>query len=125
MSQRFFVENPVQGDSATLVDAEAHHLTHVMRARPGLEVTLFDGTGWEFPARVEKLGRQSVELAVLDRMQVSRELALPVALAVALPKGDRQKWLVEKVTELGVARLIPLITERGVAQPVEQALARL
>jgi 16S rRNA (uracil1498-N3)-methyltransferase len=56
---------------------------------------------------------------------VSRELTRPVTLAVALPKGDRQKWLVEKVTELGVTRLIPLKTERGVAQPAEQAIVRL
>jgi len=42
-----------------------------------------------------------------------------------LPKGDRQKWLVEKTTELGVTRIIPLVTERGVAQPVEAALQRL
>jgi len=48
-----------------------------------------------------------------------------LTLAVALPKGDRQKWLVEKATELGVTRLIPLVTERGVAQPTEAALERL
>ena len=44
---------------------------------------------------------------------------------MALPKGDRQKWLVEKATELGVARLVPLVTERGVAQPGESTLQRL
>ena len=47
-----------------------------------------------------------------------------MTLGVALPKGDRQKWLVEKVVELGVAKLVPLETERGVAQPVENALER-
>jgi 16S rRNA (uracil1498-N3)-methyltransferase len=56
---------------------------------------------------------------------VSRELTRPLTLAVALPKGERQKWLVEKATELGATRLVPLITERGVAQPVEAALDRL
>ena len=44
---------------------------------------------------------------------------------MALPKGDRQKWLVEKAVELGVTRIVPLRTQRGVAQPVEQALVRL
>jgi 16S rRNA (uracil1498-N3)-methyltransferase len=44
---------------------------------------------------------------------------------VALPKGDRQKWLVEKLTELGVTALVPLVTERGVAQPTASAIARL
>jgi 16S rRNA (uracil1498-N3)-methyltransferase len=125
MSQRFFVESPITGETATLVEAEAHHLLHVMRAKAGAEVTLFDGTGCEFTARVEKLGRQAVELAILERVEVSCELARPVTLAVALPKGDRQKWLVEKATELGVTRLMPLKTERGVAQPVDQAIVRL
>jgi 16S rRNA (uracil1498-N3)-methyltransferase len=46
-------------------------------------------------------------------------------LAVALPKGERQKWLVEKATELGVTCLVPLITERGVVQPAQAALERL
>lgn len=125
MSQRFFVETPITGNTATLVEAEAHHLLHVMRAKAGAEVTLFDGSGCEFTAKVEKLGRQTIELAVLERLEISRELARPVTLAVALPKGDRQKWLVEKATELGVTRLIPLKTERGVAQPVDQAIVRL
>ena len=125
MSQRFFVETPITGHTATLIEAEAHHLLHVMRAKAGTEVILFDGTGCEFTAKVGKLGRQTIELAVLHRAEVSRELARPVTLAVALPKGDRQKWLVEKATELGVTRLIPLKTERGVAQPVDQAIVRL
>ena len=50
---------------------------------------------------------------------------MDLTLGVALPKGDRQKWLVEKAVELGVARIVPLRTRRGVAQPVEQSLARL
>ncbi len=48
-----------------------------------------------------------------------------ITLAVALPKGDRQHWLVEKAVELGVSCLVPLITERGVAEPNEAALGRL
>jgi RsmE family RNA methyltransferase len=51
--------------------------------------------------------------------------ALPLTLAVALPKGDRQKWLVEKLTELGCARLVPLVTTRGVAEATPAAIERL
>ena len=125
MSQRFFVEPPIVCDRATLRDTEAHHLLHVMRAKRGDEVVLFDGTGCEFRARVESLARATVELAVLERSEVNRELPFALTLGVALPKGDRQKWLVEKMVEVGVNRLVPLHTERGVAQPVEQALERL
>jgi 16S rRNA (uracil1498-N3)-methyltransferase len=125
MSERYFLAEPIAGDQVVLAGGEARHLTSVMRAQAGDEVTLFDGSGVEFAARVVATGKQSVELAVLERRAISRELPLALTLAVALPKGDRQKWLIEKATELGVTRVVPLITARGVAQPVESALERL
>lgn len=125
MADRYFVSEPISGPRARLVDEEAHHLTHVMRARAGDEVTVFDGSGAEWQARVFRVGRNEVELDLLLRREVNRELPLKLTLAVALPKGDRQRWLVEKAVELGVSRLQPLVTERGVAQPVEKALSRL
>ena len=125
MSDRYFVESPVTSDRAVLAGAEAHHLLHVMRAKAGTRVTLFDGSGWEFEAVVGRTGRSEVELAIDGRQEIDREAPIAVTLGVALPKGDRQKWLVEKVVEVGIARLVPLETERGVAQPVTNALERL
>lgn len=125
MGERFFVESPISADKVTLDGPEAHHLIHVMRAQVGSEVVLFDGGGSEFQARVTRLHRATADLAVLQRCNVDRELPGPVTLGVALPKGDRQRWLVEKCVELGVRSLFPLDTRRGVAQPTEQALARL
>ena len=125
MSDRYFVDKPISADRVTLSGPEAHHLIHVMRAAPGTRVTLFDGGGDEFTAVVERVGRSEVELSILSRERIDRELPFGLTLGVALPKGDRQKWLVEKAVELGVTRIVPLRTQRGVAQPVEQALARL
>ena len=125
MSERFFVERPITGSSAELVEAEAQHLTKVMRAVVGDEVILFDGSGAEFAAKVTRIAKAAVTLEILERREVNLEPRVALTLAVALPKGERQKWLVEKLTELGAARLVPLITERGVAQPVDAALARL
>ncbi|HEV3005759.1 MAG TPA: RsmE family RNA methyltransferase [Pirellulales bacterium] len=125
MSDRFFVAEPIVAQRVLLSGDEAHHLIHVLRAKAGQAVTLFDGGGSEFAARVERIGRSEVALTVESRAQVDRELAFELTLAVALPKGDRQRWLVEKLTELAVSRLVPLETERGVAEPVERALLRL
>ncbi len=125
MTQRYFVENPIYEGQAVLTDAEAHHLLHVMRAKPGDEVVLFDGSGDEFPARVDTLRRSEVQLVVLERRTIDRELAHRLILGVALPKGDRQRWLVEKAVELGVTQLVPLETARSVAQPNEKAIDRL
>lgn len=125
MSERFFVSSPINGSHAALTGAEAHHLSHVLRARAGETVTLFDGSGDEFSARIESIGRSAVELKILDRRSVYRESSVRLTLAIALPKGERQRWLVEKAVELGVAEIIPLTTKRGVAQPTSSALERL
>ena len=124
-ADRYFCESPVMGDRAVLSGPEAHHLINVMRGGPGTRVVLFDGTGWEYSAQVEEIGRAEATLAIVGRQQADRELPIEIRLGVSLPKGDRQKWLVEKSVELGVSRIIPLKTARSVAQPVEQALARL
>jgi 16S rRNA (uracil1498-N3)-methyltransferase len=125
MTNRYFVETPIIGEHVSLTGPEAHHLINVMRARRGTVAILFDGGGSEFSARVERIGRNNVDLTVLGREEVDRELPFVLTLGVALPKGDRQKWLVEKAVELGVGRVIPLKTRRSVAQPVGQALDRL
>jgi 16S rRNA (uracil1498-N3)-methyltransferase len=125
MSDRFFVNEPIVSDRAMLTGDEARHLTAVMRASVGDEITLFDGTGVEYFARVAAIHKGTVELAIVQRREVSRELSFSLTLAVALPKGDRQKWLVEKATELGVTSVVPLVTERSVAQPTDSALDRL
>jgi len=106
MSERFFITSSPAAGRARLVGDEARHLAKVLRAKPGDAVVLFDGSGRSWPALVETLGRGEV------------------TLAVALPKGERQKWLVEKLTELGVATLVPLVTERGVAEATPGAIER-
>lgn len=124
MSNRFFCERISETAGAVLDGSEAHHLAHVMRAAVGDSVVLFDGSGREFVAKVRQVGKSRVELDVAAGETIDRELPFPLVLGVALPKGERQKWLVEKAVELGVARIVPLKTQRGVADP-GSALTRL
>jgi 16S rRNA (uracil1498-N3)-methyltransferase len=125
MSDRFYSATPITGERVTLDGPEAHHLLHVLRAEVGRRVTLFDGSGVEFVAEVVACGRQTIDLRIVERTEVDRELPFPLVVGVALPKGERQKWLVEKLTELGATALVPLVTERGVAQPTGGANERL
>jgi 16S rRNA (uracil1498-N3)-methyltransferase len=125
MSERFFIEPAITGNHALLSGSEVHHLAGVMRAKVGDEITLFDGSGCEFRGRIESLKKDRCQLAILERRELSREPGVAIVAGVALPKGERQKWLVEKLTELGVTQLVPLLTRRGVVQPGEQAAARL
>lgn len=116
MPDRYYSAEPIEGSTTTLDGSEAHHLLHVMRAKPGLELIVFDGQGGQFDAQVTNCQRSTVELSVGQRQDVERELPFELTLAVALPKGDRQRWLVEKCVELGVTRLIPLQTARSVGK---------
>ncbi len=125
MSQRYFVGEPIASLTVQLAGAEAHHLLHVMRVVRGESVKLFDGSGNEFQAEIAASGRDWVELRVTSSAPVDRELAGELVVAVALPKGDRQRVLIEKLVELGVSSIVPLITACGVAQCSEQVSMRL
>lgn len=109
--RRFYVDE-LAGERPRLTSEEAHHLIHVLRLREGAEVSVFDGKGNSARAEVHRIAGREVELRILGS-EPSRESPLALTLAVAPPKGDRMSFLVEKLTELGVARLIPLETERG------------
>jgi len=129
MSERFFLASAPVGNRAVLTGDEARHLSRVLRGQPGDEVVVFAGTGVAWPARIVRVARDEVELELADpRTDPNTDPARPgprLTLAVALPKGERQKWLVEKLTELGVDRLVPLVTTRGVAEATEAARGRL
>lgn len=125
MSERFFCADALSLGPLKISGPEHHHMTHVMRLQPGHEVTLFDGSGSEFQAKILEVRRSCVHLSVVSQAEVSRELPFQIIAGVALPKGERQQWLVEKAVELGVSRLVPLITARGVAQPNEKSQARM
>jgi 16S rRNA (uracil1498-N3)-methyltransferase len=125
MADRYFASEPIDDDRVVLAGPEAHHLIHVMRGIVGQQVVVFDGSGFEFVTRIEKLTRREAELTIVKRTAVDRELEIPLTLGVALPKGDRQKWLVEKAVELGVTRIVPLQTARGVAEAKPATLERL
>ncbi len=125
MSQRFFLSQTPTDDTATLAGDEARHLSRVMRVRAGDPVELFDGQGTSWSATVTCIERNEVTLR-LDARYTDKISQQPViTLAVALPKGERQKWLIEKITELGTDYLIPLTTSRSVAQPTSAAISRL
>ena len=125
MSHRFFLSQTPTEDTARLEGDEARHLARVMRAKTGDTVELFDGQGTSWTATVQAIQRNHVLLR-LDQKQSEIISNKPIiTLAVALPKGDRQKWLIEKITELGTDSLVPLTTTRSVAEPTAAAISRL
>ena len=131
MSYRYFSENLLpERDSdlpqvVTLTGDEAHHLIHVMRVKAGEELILFDGSGAEFGTIIAEVRKKELTTEVRARYVVDRECRRPFTLAVALPKGERQRFLVEKLVELGAAEFLPLEAERSVARAGDAAVGRL
>jgi 16S rRNA (uracil1498-N3)-methyltransferase len=104
---RFYLPNFRQ--PALDVD-EAHHVTHVLRLKVGDTVSVFDGRGREARCRIEKVGKDSVRLAILQHSSTP-PLPWRITLAQAIPKKNMD-LIVQKATELGVAAILPLISER-------------
>ena len=117
MADRFFTADALGPGEYVLAGAEAHHLSAVRRFRPGDRLVLFNGDGHEYPCDVLSVGKRTVALSVLAPVSVSRELPFPLVVASALPKGDRADFLIEKLTELGATRFVPLVTARAIVQP--------
>lgn len=88
-------------------------MLNVMRIKVGTEIELFDGNGHSAIGTVERISKKSLVVAIRNLVANSRELSTSLVMGVSLPKGDRGRFLVEKLTELGVARLVPLVTGRS------------
>lgn len=107
----------------TLAGREAHHALHVLRVRRGDRVIVLDGAGKQFVCDVESFDRDKVHLGVVEEKTVP---ALPcqITLLQALPKAKLIESIIQKATELGAARIVPLLTERVVTELDEKHAGR-
>ena len=124
---RFYCPTPLASDALLELPAGAARHVQVLRLQPGDTITLFNGghggtaevdrlvhPSGEFEATITHMGRSDVQVRVGAYHAVEREAGLSVHLALGMPANDRMDWLVEKATELGVASIQPLMTERSV-----------
>ena len=108
--------------TATLVGAQAEHLTRVLRAQPGMEADVVAG-GHVFHAQVAAVSPHEVRFNLISELEA--EPALPVTLVMAVYKFDHLEWAIEKATELGVAAVAPVIARRTDKHLAEAAKARV
>jgi len=126
MTRRYFApELPVAGGNLTLSETESQHALRVMRVGVGDPVTLFDGCGNESQGTVTELGRKECHCNVEPPIAVCRELGRSIHLAIALPKPDRARELIERLTELGVETITPIVAQRTQRPPTESLLDKL
>lgn len=110
---RFHVPDPPCAGARLALPAGPARHAQVLRLQPGAAITLFDGTGGEWDARIARMGRATVEVEVGAHHAIEREPARAVHLAVGLMAAERMDWLVEKATELGAASLTPVLSARS------------
>jgi len=116
---RLFVDQLLlEGRAIDLEGAPAHYLGNVLRLGPGAEVKLFDDRSGEWLARIEEAGRKRVSLMPTRHLR-PREQGPDLWLLFAPLKRAQTDWLVEKATELGAARLVPVLTQRTMAERVK------
>lgn len=111
---RFFVDQALRGGDRLRLPAGPSRHIQVLRLQPGDEVTLFNGGGGQWQARIERIERSNVSVLLLGFDPIEREPGQRVHLAVGVPANERMDWLVEKATELGAASLQPLLTAHSV-----------
>jgi 16S rRNA (uracil1498-N3)-methyltransferase len=114
---RFYVDAALSSGSVVdLPPSAAQHLAKVLRARDGEEIVLFTGDGREFSGTIESVRGSRVKAAVGDVRTVDRESPLAVTLLQCIARADRMDVIVQKATELGVARIVPVLSRRSVVR---------
>lgn len=113
---RFFVASEALQGQRVQIDEPAlvHQLSNVLRLSAGDQIVLLDNSGWEYTVVLEQLGREGV-VGAIERKQLSAtEPHLNLSLYVALLRGERFEWVLQKGTELGVSAFVPVVCQRSV-----------
>ena len=102
----------VNAAELALESAASHHLTKVLRMGAGDAVTLFNGKGGEYPSIIKAVSRKTVTLTIGEKQDNDCESPLAIHLGIAISRGERMDWIIQKATELGVSHISLLFTER-------------
>ncbi len=109
---RFLVlPSAIRGKSFVLSGSEAHHALHVLRKKAGDEIDLFDGLDTSYRGRIDTTEAGEIHGTLLENLP-SETLPIQITLYQALSRGSKWEWMLEKVGELGVARVVPLFSRR-------------
>ncbi len=115
-SPRFFHSGPLAAHTTVaLPDTQAHHAIRVLRLKPDASITLFDGLGGQYPARLVIDGKRGYA-ALGEHQIVEAEIAGRLTLVQGIASGDKMDWVIEKAVELGATAVAPIFAHRSVLQ---------
>ena len=107
MARFFLPKEKIQDQRGTIVGAELAHLRRVLRLGPGDQLTVFDDTGWEHEAVIRAFSAARGDVDIVRSYRPERESSLQITLALGLTKGEKNDFVIEKATELGVQTIVP------------------
>lgn len=119
---RFFVDN-INDGRAYISGDDAKHISRVLRMNIGDEITLCDGKGKDYTAKIDSIS-EYIELEILSEIDNVAEPSLKLNLYQAIPKLDKMDLIVQKSVELGINRITPVLTERCISRPNKQSMNR-
>ncbi|MFN8466833.1 MAG: 16S rRNA (uracil(1498)-N(3))-methyltransferase [Caldilineaceae bacterium] len=122
--QRFFVPGPLAVGATVQIDALAQQLGQVLRMQAGGEIVLLDGSGQEYHSRIAHLDRRTAAAEILAAAPCRAEPQSHLTLYQCSLKQDKFEWVLQKGTELGASRFVPVISERSVVRPAEALLGK-
>ncbi len=110
---RVFTTQALEPNSSlVLAEAQSHYLSKVLRMQAGRELILFNGEGGEYSAEITAIHKKNIDVSVKEFSAENRQSHLQLELAIGVSRGERMDWVLQKATELGVTKIIPLMTER-------------
>lgn len=111
---RIFSPQPLQcGEQVQLEEQASNHISRVLRMREGRALTIFNGKGGEYQATITTVNKKSVSIQLTDFNADDHQSPLNTELAIAISKGDRMEWVIQKATELGIHKITPLQSENS------------
>jgi len=122
---RIFIGRPLRpGEEVPLPEQAGEHVARVLRLERGHPLVLFNGDGREYDATLATLAKRAVTAEVIDVREADREAPLRLTLAQGIARGEKMDWILQKATELGVARIVPVVTERTEVKLDEERAGR-
>lgn len=114
---KFFVESDqIKDNIITITGEDAYHINKVLRMGLGDKITICDGKGLDYIASIKTITKDSVVVEIIETCTCSQEPKISVVLFQGLPKSDKMDYIIQKCVELGVARIVPIITARTVVK---------
>ncbi len=122
---RIFCEGPLaSGAVVTLPSAGAYHVGRVLRMRAGAPLTVFDGSGNDYPSEIVDIDGDTVSVRLRNPTPTTSESPLKITLIQGVSRGERMDWTLQKATELGVASIAPVLSARSVVRLDEKQAAK-